>query len=417
MKEIFESHSVKTLKGEISKYNKLTKVSGYSKMTKKELVDLMLKHKDKFKHIKMNPKPLKALPKALTSKAVKTSKEDKKEPKKEPKKVVKKVVKKIKKIVKKPEPKKEAPKKPEPKKEAPKKEAPKKEAPKKEESENEILAKEFYTNINSYLRGSKRQINYLRKIHNMPDDLINKVFENQANMDFFPTPDHCLKVFNWDMSEKVLEGTAGLGSVVYYLRKNHPNVKVVANEIDSNFSKVIKKYNPSIKVTTEDFLKIKPNNEYDGIFLNPPFRKFGRVGKKFGGKGTSQRFYMEFLFKALTLLKGLGQGYQKTIYFVSPDIVKSKDKPLTEKNLFVEEFINNIIIGKDYLKEIFKKYYNIKLSDGDLKELQKGETDIGNIEAFGDSPVSNISEIQYLGKCKGFGGTGTTANMYEIIVF
>ena len=39
MKEIFESHSVKTLKGEISKYNNLTKVSGYSKMTKKELVD------------------------------------------------------------------------------------------------------------------------------------------------------------------------------------------------------------------------------------------------------------------------------------------------------------------------------------------------------------------------------------------
>ena len=111
MKEIFESHSVKTLKGEISKYNKLTKVSGYSKMTKKELVDLMLKHKDKFKHIKMNPKPLKALPKALTSKASKTSKEDKKEPKKEepkkeePKKEVKKPVKKIKKPVKKEAPK------------------------------------------------------------------------------------------------------------------------------------------------------------------------------------------------------------------------------------------------------------------------------------------------------------------------
>ena len=100
MKEIFESHSVKTLKSEISKYNKLTKVSGYSKMTKKELVDLMLKNNDKFKHIKMNPKPLKALPKAL-------KKEPKKEePKKEePKKEVKKPVKKIKKPVKKEAPK------------------------------------------------------------------------------------------------------------------------------------------------------------------------------------------------------------------------------------------------------------------------------------------------------------------------
>ena len=66
MKDIFESHSVKTLKGEISKYNKLTKVAGYSKMKKKDLVDLMLKNKEKFKHIKMNPKPLKELPTALT---------------------------------------------------------------------------------------------------------------------------------------------------------------------------------------------------------------------------------------------------------------------------------------------------------------------------------------------------------------
>lgn len=51
-REILESHSATTLKKEISKTN----IKGYSKMKKAELVDLMLKHKDRFHHIKMAEK-------------------------------------------------------------------------------------------------------------------------------------------------------------------------------------------------------------------------------------------------------------------------------------------------------------------------------------------------------------------------
>lgn len=51
-REILESHSAATLKKEISKTN----IKGYSKMKKAELVDLMLKHKDRFHHIKMAEK-------------------------------------------------------------------------------------------------------------------------------------------------------------------------------------------------------------------------------------------------------------------------------------------------------------------------------------------------------------------------
>tara|TARA_R110000772_G_C13138573_1_gene423724 strand:+ start:110 stop:718 length:609 start_codon:yes stop_codon:yes gene_type:complete len=51
-KEILNSHPVSTLKKEIAKTN----VKGYSKMKKAEVVELMMKHKEKFGHIKKKEK-------------------------------------------------------------------------------------------------------------------------------------------------------------------------------------------------------------------------------------------------------------------------------------------------------------------------------------------------------------------------
>ena len=60
MKNILESHSVLALKKEISKTN----IKGYSKMKKAEVVNLMLKHKARFSHIKhAEPKAKKEAPK------------------------------------------------------------------------------------------------------------------------------------------------------------------------------------------------------------------------------------------------------------------------------------------------------------------------------------------------------------------
>ena len=52
MKDIFESHPVTVLKKEISKTN----IKGYSKMKKAEVIELMIKNKDKFSYIKMAEK-------------------------------------------------------------------------------------------------------------------------------------------------------------------------------------------------------------------------------------------------------------------------------------------------------------------------------------------------------------------------
>ena len=66
-KEILDSHPLKVLKSEISKHNNKVKVSGYSKLTKPKIVELMMKHKDKFSHIKHAEKKEKKAPKAKAS--------------------------------------------------------------------------------------------------------------------------------------------------------------------------------------------------------------------------------------------------------------------------------------------------------------------------------------------------------------
>ena len=63
-KEILNSHTLKTLRSEIKQHNDEVKVSGYSKLTKPKIVELMMEHKDKFMHIKHAEKKEKKAPKA-----------------------------------------------------------------------------------------------------------------------------------------------------------------------------------------------------------------------------------------------------------------------------------------------------------------------------------------------------------------
>ena len=48
MRDVLNSHTVVNLKKEISKTN----IKGYSKLKKADVINLMLKHKDRFSHIK-----------------------------------------------------------------------------------------------------------------------------------------------------------------------------------------------------------------------------------------------------------------------------------------------------------------------------------------------------------------------------
>jgi predicted ATP-dependent protease len=84
------SYSTKELKKEIS----ATNIKGYSKMRREELIEFMVKHQERFKHLTLKVKPVKTV--------VKKEKAINKLPKKEAvKKVENQVVKKVEKMVKK----------------------------------------------------------------------------------------------------------------------------------------------------------------------------------------------------------------------------------------------------------------------------------------------------------------------------
>ena len=74
MKDILNSHPVSVLKKEISKTN----IKGYSKMKKAEVIELMMKNKDRFSHIKMAEKKERRKP----EKKIKLKPEEKKPEKK-----------------------------------------------------------------------------------------------------------------------------------------------------------------------------------------------------------------------------------------------------------------------------------------------------------------------------------------------
>jgi len=74
MRDILQSYSVNELKKEISKQN----IKGYSKMKKAEIINLMMKHKDKFTYLKKKEMKKKEEPKK--------KEQPKPEPKKEKKK-------------------------------------------------------------------------------------------------------------------------------------------------------------------------------------------------------------------------------------------------------------------------------------------------------------------------------------------
>ena len=80
MKDIFESHPVLVLKKEISKTN----IKGYSKMKKTQVIELMMKNKDRFSHIKMAEKKERKKPEKKPEKKIKLKPEKKEVKEKDP---------------------------------------------------------------------------------------------------------------------------------------------------------------------------------------------------------------------------------------------------------------------------------------------------------------------------------------------
>jgi hypothetical protein len=84
MRDILNSYSASDLKKEISKYNKKVAIRGYSKMTKSELVNAMMKHQDTFNYLKKKEKAPKPAPKPAPAKPAPKKEESKPAPKTKP---------------------------------------------------------------------------------------------------------------------------------------------------------------------------------------------------------------------------------------------------------------------------------------------------------------------------------------------
>ena len=369
MKDILETHPVANLKKILKEMKQ--QIGSYSKMKKAELVARIIELK-----MKGFPVPkVEIYKKPVTKKAEPKPKPQTKKPEAKPKPVTKKPEAKPKPVTKKAEPKpKPVTKKPEPKK-----------PPAKPKIElNEVKGDiDFEDLFNELAKGfqSRRNIQNFKK--KFGKDFFTTTLDARLRRDFYSTPPKC--ILENDIITKALRGssdifepTAGLGALVYSaLRSGASRQNITANDIIPEFADFIKK-NFKVKTTNNDFLKTDyKNNKFDTILMNPPF--------SFAG---NKKFYMDFFYKGVKVLQESKAKGIKQMFFISPSMGEEKNGLLLEENFNIND--------KKKI-ELYKKY-------GLEDDIIDGE------------PESVASQINVIGKCKDFGGTGIIAVIYEVLV-
>jgi predicted RNA methylase len=268
----------------------------------------------------------------------------------------------------------------------------------------------LYNALNNLLdkKGNKRSRSQFIKEYG--DDNISKeifnIIEVQKYFDFFPTPKHCLmKLLEGSLFKtfsKILEGTAGLGSITHTAHQLNPDAEIVAVEMSKILAPLLKKLQPNIKVMNKNFLEIPVStfNDVDCIILNPPFTNMG-----------DKKFYLDFLFRGLNILNNSKVNGEKHLYFICPKLTGEDEKE--DKIILMENIVKKM--SKKKVIDIVK--YNIpdiELKDNKIKPAMEDMDDEGAeeiLETFGSE------QIQFKGRCQGFGGTKITASMYLFIVY
>jgi len=354
MKDILETHPVANLKKILKEMKQ--EVGSYSKMKKAELVARILELKKKgfpVPKVEIYKKPKKAEPKP---------KPQTKKP--EPKPVTKKAEPKPKPVSKKPEPKK----------------PPAKPKIELKEVKGDIDYEDLFNELGKGFQSRRNIENFKKKFGK---DFFTTTLNARLGRDFYSTPPKC--ILENDIITKALRGssdifepTAGLGALVYSaLRSGASRQNITANDIIPEFADFIKK-NFKVKTTNNDFLKTDyKNNTFDTILMNPPF--------SFAG---NKRFYMDFFYKGVKVLQESKAKGLKQMFFISPSMGEEKNGILLEENFNIND--------KKKI-ELYKKY-------GLEDDIIDGE------------PESVASQINVIGKCKDFGGTGITAVIYEVLV-
>jgi hypothetical protein len=245
---------------------------------------------------------------------------------------------------------------------------------------------------------------FLKKL---PKDLNDK---SQTD-DFYPTPIACIKPFENPIkyASNILEPTAGVGHIVNRIREINKTAKITAIEITNEFYEILKIFNPDVEVMKRDFLWYNPDIvDYDMIVINPPFTNRG-----------DSRFYMNFLFHCLYLINRTKEVYIPSISFISPPI---NDRDVKNEGFFLNNILKSKMLSLKKLEEICKRYglnptkkqleYLINEDD----KIFKKDSDLDEAYHFKHQfeDLFDFYQGNLLDSCKGFGGTSTSAKLYQI---
>lgn len=267
----------------------------------------------------------------------------------------------------------------------------------------------FYFDLDKAGSSRRSQTQFIKKYGR---DILESIFGGRDFGDFFSTPIKCMKqkkiVDSIKNNKKVLEGSAGLGSIINFIRNIDRNIDIVGIELNKKYVEFLKenfKYKTEI-IGGDYFEKTKPymnKNDFDMIFMNPPFSR--DYPKKDG------KFYMNFFFRNLKILNNSSRTYEKDMIFISPSIDNF------EKNKGIQ--MSNIIksLNKIKFNEIYKENFGKEPKKG-LREALISNDEEGfeeEVEEFNDE--FGFDGIQELDECKGFGGTSLTAKIYLVNLF
>ena len=220
---------------------------------------------------------------------------------------------------------------------------------------------EFINNFTKIIDRSKRFEKVIINAHaERIADYINRNKKNNMT-DLYPTPQYCLKdlINNYAVGHNVLEPTAGLGSVLYFLLTNYKDrVKnITAVEFMPTYANFLKYHYKNVDIREGDFLTMNfIGHKYDTIICNPPFSLRGYKNDK---NTKDNRFYYNFLFRCLELL-AISDNSNKDVHltFICP--------PLFENDKEIQFNYKNLLHLSEPKKQEILKNSMFKVNDFDL---------------------------------------------------
>ena len=214
-----------------------------------------------------------------------------------------------------------------------------------------------YEVVEKYMKSpSTRSKDFLIKV-GLTKAEIDDILGSKKLNDFYPTPDEYIDSDSIKKSKNILEGTCGLGFVVRRILEINPTANITA--IEENGRAVIvgnKLLDDIAKITEGDFFELPDKNNYDFIFLNPPFTS---------GYSKKDNFYIKFVIKLILMINENKHSDKLNCQLLIPPRFLPSD-------LEVDNFFEFTLFDKCPEKE-FKKYCNeLNTTPDDLDGMLSG---------------------------------------------